>query len=157
MYSLMTNLDRYDNYSQYVICDYKFDHTSLTIPGLLQAMQQAQDKPDHTVGDIQESTKKDTEEILTESDTKDVFSSMTTDNELVLESFDPLQEINNQPKRGLCRSRIKNLIFKGSFFVVGLAILVAGGVSSQFHPYVDTLAYSNCTNDFELMNRSNSS
>ena len=117
-------------------------------------MQQAQEKSDHSIGAIQESANKDTEEPLTESNTKDMSSLTTTDiDELVLESSNPLQEIKHQPKRDLCKSRIKKLIFKGSFFVLGLAILVAGGVSSQFHPYVDIPAYSNCTNGF-LVNES---
>ena len=112
-------------------------------------MKQAQQKPVNTIGAIQEFQSVNNE-TLTESNTKDVPSTTTDTDKLVLESFDPLQEINNQPKRDFCKSRIKKLIFKGSFFVVGLAILVAGGVSSQFHPYVDTVAYSNCTNDLRV-------
>ena len=39
-------------------------------------------------------------------------------------------------------SKLKLLLFKSIFFIGGIALLVAGGVASQYHPPVD---YSNCT------------
>ncbi len=41
--------------------------------------------------------------------------------------------------------KIKRLLIHGSFYAIGLCILIVGGVSSRFHPYVDPEEYSNCT------------
>ena len=41
--------------------------------------------------------------------------------------------------------KLKKLLLHGSFYVVGACILIAGGVSSHFHPHVDPEEYSNCT------------
>ena len=50
------------------------------------------------------------------------------------------------------RTHILKLLNRGSlFFAIGLVVLVAGGVSSNFHPYVDPGEYENCT-DTEQMN-----
>ena len=40
---------------------------------------------------------------------------------------------------------ILKLLSRGSLYALGLAILVVGGVSSTFHPYVDPGEYENCT------------
>jgi len=50
--------------------------------------------------------------------------------------------------RGLSHTRVRSLLLKGSLFVCGLALLVAGGVGSIFRPYVSEEEYSNCTNLF---------
>ena len=42
-------------------------------------------------------------------------------------------------------SKTRKLLIHGSFFVVGVSILIAGGMSSTFHPHVDQDQYSNCT------------
>ena len=41
--------------------------------------------------------------------------------------------------------KIRKLMLHGSFYVVGISILVAGGISSRFNPHVDPEEYSNCT------------
>ena len=41
--------------------------------------------------------------------------------------------------------KLRKLLIHGSFFVVGVSILIAGGVSGTFHPHVDQDQYSNCT------------
>jgi hypothetical protein len=43
------------------------------------------------------------------------------------------------------RTRIVKLLSRGSFFAIGLAVLVVGGVSSNFTPYVEPWEYDNCT------------
>ena len=44
--------------------------------------------------------------------------------------------------------KIRKLFIHGSFYIIGLCILIGGGVSSRFHPHVDPEEYSNCT-DFD--------
>lgn len=41
--------------------------------------------------------------------------------------------------------KLRKLVLHGSFFVVGICILIAGGISSRFHLYVDPVEYLNCT------------
>ena len=41
--------------------------------------------------------------------------------------------------------KARKLLLHGSFYVVGISILVAGGISSRFHPHVDPEDYTNCT------------
>ena len=41
--------------------------------------------------------------------------------------------------------KIKKLLIHGSFYAIGICILISGGVSSRFHPHVDPEEYSNCT------------
>ena len=44
------------------------------------------------------------------------------------------------------RGQVLRVLSRGGFFVIGLAILVAGGVASNYHPYsVDPGEYENCT------------
>lgn len=54
-----------------------------------------------------------------------------------------------QPKSIVKRSRGQILIralSRGTFFAIGLTILVAGGVASNYHPYyIDPAEYENCT------------
>ena len=40
---------------------------------------------------------------------------------------------------------ILRILNRSSFFAIGLAILVAGGVASSYQPYVDLSEYENCT------------
>lgn len=42
-------------------------------------------------------------------------------------------------------SYILRVLSRSSLFVVGLAVLVVGGVFSNYHPYVDPGEYENCT------------
>lgn len=41
--------------------------------------------------------------------------------------------------------KVKKVLFHGSLFAAGVCILIAGGVSSRFHPHVDPEQYYNCT------------
>lgn len=43
------------------------------------------------------------------------------------------------------RNRVLLVLSRSSLFVIGIAILVAGGVLSEFHPYVDNMDYENCS------------
>ena len=43
------------------------------------------------------------------------------------------------------RSRVKLLLYRGSFFVIGMAILVGGGVSSQYSPHLSSGNNTECT------------
>ena len=58
---------------------------------------------------------------------------------------------NTQQSRPITlRSRglVLRVLSRGSFFAIGLAILVAGGVASNYHPYFGDpgeYAYENCT------------
>ena len=49
------------------------------------------------------------------------------------------------PPREALSYKIRKLFLHGSLFVVGVCFLVAGGVASRYHPYVDPEEYSNCT------------
>lgn len=76
----------------------------------------------------------------------------TTQNEATTEwSTTP----HTQYSRKLCMSRLKLLLWKGSFFVVGVAILIAAGVSSQYHPPVSSGNYSECTDMNNIKFQSN--
>lgn len=41
--------------------------------------------------------------------------------------------------------KMRKLLLHGSFYVIGICILIAGGVSSRFHPHVDPEEYANCS------------
>lgn len=44
------------------------------------------------------------------------------------------------------RGQVLRILSRGSLFVIGLAILVAGGVASNYHPYhINPGEYENCT------------
>ena len=44
------------------------------------------------------------------------------------------------------RSRLKLLLCRGSLFVVGIAVLIAGGILSRYHPDITYGNYSECVN-----------
>ena len=48
-------------------------------------------------------------------------------------------------RRPRIRTGIVKLLSRGSLFAIGLAVLVVGGVSSNFTPYVEPWEYDNCT------------
>lgn len=50
--------------------------------------------------------------------------------------------------------RVVKVLSQGSFFALGLVVLVAGGVASMYHPYVDPDEYENCTASTEQLNDS---
>ena len=53
--------------------------------------------------------------------------------------------LKQQTRRPRTRTRVVKLLSRGSLFAIGLAVLVVGGVSSNFTPYVDPWEYDNCT------------
>lgn len=53
------------------------------------------------------------------------------------------------------RSRLKLLLCRGSLFVVGIAVLIAGGISSHYHPDVTYGNYSECVDVFQNSNTIN--
>ena len=48
--------------------------------------------------------------------------------------------------RGLCYSRMKLLLYRGSFFLAGAMLLLGGGVASIYHPQGELYDLTNCTN-----------
>ena len=58
------------------------------------------------------------------------------------------QQLNSDPCRFFLsaqnRSRLKLLLCRGSLFVVGIAVLIAGGILSRYHPDVTYGNYSEC-------------
>jgi len=47
---------------------------------------------------------------------------------------------------GLCYSRLKLLLYRGSFFLAGAVLLLGGGVASYYHPQGEFYDLTNCTN-----------
>ena len=52
---------------------------------------------------------------------------------------------------------IGKVLLHVSFYVVGIAVLIAGGVGSRYTPYVDPEDYSNCSSNSFPMNETNDS
>ena len=48
--------------------------------------------------------------------------------------------------QGLCYSRMKLLLYRGSFFLAGAVLLLGGGVASIYHPQGELYDLTNCTN-----------
>ena len=66
-----------------------------------------------------------------------------------------LQETEDSPRiqafhrtRCTCGLRLQLLLYRGSFFLAGIVLLVAGGVTSQHlhYPLADSTMYDNCSN-----------
>lgn len=68
--------------------------------------------------------------------------------EPVSNEMDYVQPTSIRPAR---TSHILRVLRRISLFAVGLAALVVGGVSSNFHPHVDPGEYENCTVTGQLM------
>ena len=52
----------------------------------------------------------------------------------------------SRPTTWRSSGQMLRVLSRGSFFAIGLAILVAGGVASNYHPYyLDPGEYENCT------------
>ena len=76
---------------------------------------------------------------------------------LVKEVFLVEERVTNVKKRSLVccqypRTRVGLLLCRGSLFVVGVALVIGAGVSSQYHPPVGRGNYSECssnTSDYE--------
>lgn len=67
------------------------------------------------------------------------------------------KEISSLPQQTQKPRRLLKLLNRCSLFAVGMAILVVGGVSSNFHPYIDPGEYENCSitehlNESRLLN-----
>lgn len=76
-----------------------------------------------------------------EEDTENLLSDV--DHEDAEEENDvPLKTVTSSKRLSY---KMRKVLIHGSFFFVGICILVAGGVSSHFHPYVDPEEYYNCT------------
>ena len=61
---------------------------------------------------------------------------------------------NVSQEKKYSRKTVKHRIFlvlsRGSFFTVGLTVLLLGVVASQFHPHVDHREYENCSLTMQL-------
>ena len=76
-----------------------------------------------------------------------------TDHELNLRTDTRDGDMDTSSSRPTCmtstvrsRDQVLRILSRGSFFAIGLAILVAGGVASNYHPYhVNPNEYNNCT------------
>ncbi len=79
----------------------------------------------------------DTDILLSEADLEPIREGQCHDEEL-----DDIKIIDYRKKMTY---RSKKLLIRGSFLVIGISILVAGGVSSRFKPHVDINEYSNCS------------
>jgi hypothetical protein len=56
------------------------------------------------------------------------------------------QDDESRPTTKRSRGQLLNILSRSSLFAIGLAILVVGGVASNYHPYyVDPGEYENCT------------
>ena len=84
-----------------------------------------------------------------ENDDLDTSGERDTDN--LLAGVKPLKVNKQQSDQGdiiyfeKTHNKMRKLFVHGSFYVIGLCILIGGGVSSRFHPHVDPEEYSNCS------------
>ena len=62
-----------------------------------------------------------------------------------LDEENVISSLPQQTQKPRMRTRLLKLLNRGSFFAIGLAILIIGGVSSNFHPYVNPGKYENCS------------
>lgn len=68
-----------------------------------------------------------------------------SDTDNLLSEREPREESNLHFKDSTVKRKIVKLFIHGSFYVVGLCVLIGGGVSSRYHPHVDPEEYSNCS------------
>ena len=76
-----------------------------------------------------------------------------TDHEVSLRTDTQDGDMDTSSSRPTCmtstvrsRDQVVRILSKGSFFAIGLAILVAGGMASNYHPYyVNPNEYNSCT------------
>ena len=92
-------------------------------------------------GNINDATILEDETSLMNEEAK--FMPLTNDE--VRDQKEGDKSVPQLKKRSRTHDRVLKVLNRGSIFVIGLAILVAGGVSSNFHPYVDPVEYENCT------------
>ena len=92
----------------------------------------------------------------TTSDTSSISSSCEDTEALIPEieliSLDRKDEedskvVVNEKKMNLQRfsRHCKKILCRSSFLIIGIAVLIAGGISSNFTPHVDPDMYSNCS------------
>lgn len=123
----------------------------------LQAIRIAQrSKPtqpdDVTELDSVNNDKEETASVTSETSSSSSGSRDETDQDNLISGEDSelqKEEYKDRDPQVLYRKtrsyKLRKLLLHGIFFVVGVSILIAGGVSSIFHPHVDTDQYSNCT------------
>ena len=56
-----------------------------------------------------------------------------------------ISSLPQQTQKPRMRTHFLKLLNRSSLFAIGLAILIVGGVSSNFHPYVNPVEYENCS------------
>ena len=89
-------------------------------------------------------------EINESSSDSSSINSEDTNEDKDAESLLPDMTIKNEDTvksklRKTLSYKMRKFLFHGSFYVVGVCILIAGGVASQFHPHVDPEEFLNCT------------
>ncbi len=47
--------------------------------------------------------------------------------------------------RKSCKTKTRLLLYRGAFFVIGLAIVVGGGVTGRYHPHIGSRNYTECS------------
>ena len=105
-------------------------------------------------------TSEDTGNTENEEETSVEFEDgcISTDEDVLIPTDSHNQESTiTELKTPLRTYKLKWLLLKGSVLVLGVAMLVAGGVGSVFHPYVPPEEYSNCSDfigDNDIYNHS---
>ena len=101
-----------------------------------------------------------------ESDTSSISSNDSTRDQPNMEDTTTLLSDDEHSKNSVHTEvlphkplhQLKTILLHGSFYVVGLALLIAGGVGSRYKPYVDPDLYTNCSSgNFSVDNFDNSS
>ena len=108
----------------------------------------------------EDRTKEDADSTVTESNSTSSMEQLyadadgdnvplkNLDEEVIEEIKVDRVSIKMNHKRTCWRRRMKLVLLRSSFFLVGLVILVTGGVCSRFlRPYVDPEEYLNCSSD----------
>ena len=101
-------------------------------------------------GPIQKDENSVSDSSSTSSCDTNLLCSEDIENLLSDAGLDVIQGSEEAPKSMVTTSRklsyrVKKLLIHGSFFAIGISLVIAGGVSSRFHPHVDPEEYSNCT------------
>ena len=98
----------------------------------------------------------DTDEYLNTADNSDqapLTESLSNDCLSTTSQKTGTQQLNSNLHRfslsAQHRSRLKLLLCRSSLFIVGIAVLVAGGISSRYHPDVTYGNYSECVDMFQ--------
>ena len=122
----------------------KAEHLDITTTPEVEHNEVQSSQPLDKDGSSESSSKvleeeRDTNMLLSDMELDDVvknFSSRSTVEGAVVTRRHP---------QTILSYKIRKLFLHGSFLVVGVCILVAGGVASRYHPYVDPEEYYNCS------------